>query len=165
MNPHSVIGYKSADIKQFLPGVKKKMITLDITLLIHIGNILVLIVILNALLYKPVRSILLEREKAVSALSNDIETFDKNTKLRQEEINQKLVSARGKAKAELEAAKSSALGASAASIDKVRQEATAAKEGKLAEIQKEVSSAREQLKGQIGGFAADMAGKILGRSL
>lgn len=141
------------------------MITLDITLLIHIGNILILIVILNALLYKPVRNILLEREKTVSALTNDIETFARNTKLRQEEIEQKLIAARGRAKAELDTARSSAQAYGAETLDKIRKENTAAKEKELAELRNQFSAAQSQLNGQIEGFAAAIAGKILGRSL
>ena len=44
------------------------MITIDITLLIHIINIIVLMVVLNAVLYKPVLGIMAKRtQRTVSS--------------------------------------------------------------------------------------------------
>ena len=88
------------------------MITIDITMPIHIINMLLLIVIMNAVLYRPIRSILIEREKKVDSLEKEIETFEKNSQLQLDEFDKKLVEARGKAKEQLEAAKSAAAGAS-----------------------------------------------------
>jgi F-type H+-transporting ATPase subunit b len=132
------------------------MITIDETMLIQIINILILIVVLNAVLYKPVRTILAKRKEKLGQLSTEIDTFKKNAELRQEEINRKLNDARSRAKEELEKAKSSAQASSAETLAAVRQETTADKNTQLEEIQ-------QQLKGQIDSFAADMAVKILGR--
>ncbi len=141
------------------------MITLDITLIIQIVNILLLIGILNVVLYKPIRSVLAQREEKLAALENEIETFANNIKLRQEEVSRQLNVARAKAKDVLEEARSTAQAASAESLAETRAEVTAAKADQLAAIQKEFTGARDTLKGQIEGFATDIAGKILGRAL
>jgi F-type H+-transporting ATPase subunit b len=139
------------------------MITIDETMLIQIINILILIVVLNAVLYKPVRTILAKRKEKLGQLSTEIDTFKKNAELRQEEINRKLNDARSRAKEELEKAKSSAQASSAETLAAVRQETTADKNTQLEEIQQQFADAQQQLKGQIDSFAADMAVKILGR--
>lgn len=141
------------------------MITIDITMIIQIVNILILIVIMNVVLYKPIRTVLAKRHEKLAELDKEVETFQNNTKLQQEEISRKVNEARNNAKNVTEEARSSAQAASAETLAGVRQQAMAGKTEQLAEIKKQFSAAREELKGQIGGFAADMAGKILGRSL
>jgi F-type H+-transporting ATPase subunit b len=141
------------------------MITIDTTMVIQIINILILIVVMNAVLYKPVRTILAKRKEKLAELSNEIDTFKKNTELRQEEINRKLGDARNRAKAELEKAKSAAQATSAETLAAVRQDTTANKNTQLEEIEKQFADAQQQLKGQIDNFASDMATKILGRAV
>lgn len=141
------------------------MIEIDITMVIQIINIVILIVIMNIVLYKPVRTVLAERAQKIASLGNDIKTFDRNAQLRQEEIDRKLAEARVKAKQEQETARSEAQKAGADIVAEIRKEATAAKDEQLAEIRKHVTAAREELKGQVDVFAAEMAGKILGRSI
>jgi len=141
------------------------MITIDITVLIQIINILILIVVMNAVLYRPVRSILAKRKEKITELGNAIETFRKNAELRKEEINRKLNEARSKAKDEIDSAKAAAQASTAESLAKIRQEAQANKTAQLGEIQQQVADARQQLSGQIDSFATEMAAKILGRSI
>jgi len=141
------------------------MITIDITVLIQIINILILIVVMNAVLYKPVRTVLAKRKEKLAELANSIETFKKNAELRREEINRKLNDARSKAKEEIEKARSAAQATTAESLAQVRQEATSNKTAQLDEIKKQFTDAQQQLSGQIDSFASDMAAKILGRSI
>ncbi len=141
------------------------MITIDLTMPIQIANILILIVIMNAVLYKPIRTILEERQKKIAGLDKDIDTFNKNAKLRLEEFDQKIMDARGKAKAEMEAMKSAANAESNEKLAKIRKEVDVEKAGQLSQIQQQVSSAEQELRGQVSGFANEMASKILGRAL
>ena len=141
------------------------MITIDITVLIQIINILILIVVLNAVLYKPVRTALSKRKEKLAELSDSIETFQKNAELRKEEINRKLNEARIKAKEEIDKAKGAAQASTAETLAEVRAETTAGKNSQLDEIQKQFADAQQQLSGQIENFASEMAAKILGRSI
>lgn len=141
------------------------MITIDITVLIQIINILILIVVLNAVLYKPVRTVLAKRKEKLGELVNSIENFKKNAELRREEISRKLNEARSKAKEEIEKARAAAQTSTAESLAQVRQEALANKTAQLDEIKKQFTDAQQQLSGQIDSFASDMAAKILGRSI
>ena len=141
------------------------MITIDITVIIQIINILILIVVMNTVLYKPVRTALSKRKEKVAELADSIETFQKNAELRKEEINRKLNDVRSKAKEEIDKAKGAAQTSTAESLAQVRQEATASKTSQLDEIQKQFADAQQQLSGQIDNFASEMAAKILGRSI
>lgn len=141
------------------------MITIDITMVIQIINILVLIGVLNVVLYKPVRTMLAKREEKAASLEKEIATFHKNAGLRQEEIGRKMQGARAKAKEELDGARVGAQTAGAEILGMIREEANAAKADRLAEIQQQFGAAREQLQGQVDGFAAEIAGKILGRAV
>src|SRR5210317_1207942 len=107
------------------------MITIDITVIIQIINILILIVVMNAVLYKPVRTVLAKRKEKLGELANAIDTFKKNTELRKEEINRKLNNARSKAKEEIDKAKSAAQTSTSESLAQVRQEATVRKTDQL----------------------------------
>ena len=141
------------------------MITIDITVVIQIINILILIIVMNAVLYKPVRTVLAQRKEKLAELANAIETFKKNAELRKEEISRKLNDARSKAKEEIDKAKGAAQESTAESLAQVRQEAMASKTDQLNEIQKQFADAQQQLSGQIDSFASEMAAKILGRSI
>ena len=141
------------------------MITVDITMPIHILNILFLIVVLNAVLYRSVRRILAERKEKIAGLNTDIETFDKKAKLRAEEIEQKFTDARRKAKSEFDTARNEAQAAGAEKLQQIREESDKAKAEQMSTIASEVQSAEQTLKGQVESFATEMAGKVLGRAL
>jgi F-type H+-transporting ATPase subunit b len=141
------------------------MITIDITFIIQIINILILIIVMNTVLYKPVRTALAKRKEKLAELATAIETFKKNAELRKEEINRKLTQARSKAKEEIDKAKGAAQTSTAESLAQVRQEAMASKTDQLNEIQKQFAAAQKELSSQIDSFASEMAAKILGRSV
>jgi F-type H+-transporting ATPase subunit b len=141
------------------------MITTDITLFIQIVNMVVLMFLLNGVLYKPIRNVLKERSEKLRGMEDNISKFEKNAKLRQEEVDAKMAKASGKAKAALDSARAEAQAVGDAKLAAIRAEADAAKEAKLAELRAQIESARAGLRSNLDGFAADMASKILGRSL
>lgn len=141
------------------------MITVDITLLIQIVNMVVLMFLLNKVLYKPVRKILAERSEKLSGMRGEISKFEKNARLRQEEVDAKMAKASGKAKAALDAARAEAQTAGDEKLAAIKAKADSGKEKQLAEIKSQIESAKNGLQGQMDSFATDMAGKILGRTL
>ena len=141
------------------------MITIDLTMPIQIANVLILIVIMNIVLYKPVRTILIEREKRISGLEKDVEEFNKNAKLRLDEFDNKLNAARSLAKTRLDDVRGETQAAGAEKLAEIRKEADGKKAESLAQIQSQIKTASDELKGQVEGFATDMAAKILGRAM
>ncbi len=141
------------------------MITVDITLVIHIINMIVLMFVLNSILYKPVLGILEKRNQKVEALDGEVVQFEQNARNRQADLDKKVREASRKAKQALDGARAEAQEAGAEKLAAIRQEADGAKEKQLAEIRAQLETARKELQGNAEGFARDMAGKILGRSL
>ncbi|MFW8599903.1 ATP synthase F0 subunit B [Desulfobacterota bacterium M19] len=140
------------------------MITLDMTMWVHIVNILIMIAVMNAVLYRPVRAILKERKKEVATLETDIETFEKNAELRLEEFEQKLAAARAKAKEKYDVVRNEAMAVSSEKIAAIRQEADQEKSAGLADLAGQFEKAKSELQNQIEGFGKEMANKILGRA-
>ncbi len=141
------------------------MITLDITLVIHIINMIVLMIVLNAILYKPVLGILEKRQEKIDSLNNDVVQFEQNARHRQEEVDRKMREASGKAKKALDGARNEAQAAGAEKLAMIRKESDAEKEKQLSEVKSQIEAARKELMDNASGFAQDMASKILGRSL
>ncbi len=141
------------------------MITLDVTLFIHIINMIVLMIVLNSVLYKPVQEILLKREAKLEGFNKDVEQFEQNARHRQQEVDKKMREAGLKAKKALDGARSEAQEAGAEKLAAIRQEADGEKEKQLLDIQAQFAAARKELQDNTSIFAGEMAGKILGRSL
>lgn len=141
------------------------MITMDITLLIQIVNMVVLMFLLNGVLYKPVKKILKERSEKLEGMHGEISAFEKNARLRQEEVDAKMAKASGKAKAALDSARAEAQGAGDEKLSAIKAEADSSKNEQIAEIKSQVAGARKELQDNLDGFANTMASKIPGRSL
>ena len=141
------------------------MIDIDLTMLIQIANMLLLIVVLNAVLYKPIRAIIEERQKKITGLDEGIDQYKKNSLLRLDEFAQKMKAARIRAKKEYESARNAALAESTEKLAGIRKEVEEQKIGQLADIEKQFAVAQSELQSQIAGFASEMAGKVLGRAL
>lgn len=141
------------------------MIEIDITMGIHILNIFFLIVIMNIVLYKPIRTVLTERKNKIIELSRNIETLNKNAGMRLEEFDRKLTEARKNAKTALETARAEAQGSGNEILATIRQEAETAKAAQLQEIRSQFAAAGTELKSQVENFANEMASKILGRAI
>ena len=141
------------------------MITMDITLLFQIVNMIILMFLLNGVLYKPVKKILKDRAERQQGMQGEIAKFEKNARLRQQEVDEKMAKASGRAKAALDSARAEAQAAGDQKLGAIKTEAEDGKNKQLAEIRAQIGSARASLQANLDGFANDMASKILGRSL
>ncbi|MBW2660072.1 MAG: ATP synthase F0 subunit B [Deltaproteobacteria bacterium] len=141
------------------------MVTMDITLVMQVINMVVLMFILNKVLYIPVKKILKERSENLQGMQGEISDFENKAGLRQKEVDAKMAKASGKAKLALDTARAGAQAAGDEKLAAIKAEADAGKEEKIAEIKSQVENARKELQAGLDGFASDMAGKILGRSL
>jgi F-type H+-transporting ATPase subunit b len=141
------------------------MIDIDITMPIQIANILIMIVVMNMVLYKPIRTILIDRQKKLGELNVEVETFNKNSKLRLEEFETKLGNARRQAQEKAESIRSKVQNESAEKIAGIRKEVDSAKSEQISLIEVQFAKAQQQLEGQIDVFANDMASKALGRTI
>jgi F-type H+-transporting ATPase subunit b len=141
------------------------MISIDSTVLIHIINMIVLMIVLNQILYKPILAIMDRRQENMDAMAGDVEHFEQQARDHQALLNKKMHEASVKAKKALDAAKSEAEAVGAEKMAAIRLEADSEKERQLAEIRVSFDVARKELLDNINGVAQDMAAKILGRSV
>lgn len=141
------------------------MLNIDGTLILQIANFLVLLVVLNLILYKPIRTILKKREEEMASRQNMIDDYQGRVRGNEEAIESGMVLARKEGYQEKESLK-----AQGQEEEKgVLQEAGAAVERKLTaakqEIETKMTAAREALENEISGFSDELAEKILGRSV
>jgi F-type H+-transporting ATPase subunit b len=141
------------------------MIDIDITLLIQMGNIFVLMFLLNAIIYKPVLKVLRDRATKLQGMRDVVAKLQENARSRQEEVDKKMVVASGKAKAAIDAARAGAQEAGDEKLAAIKAEAEAEKNTQLAEVKGQIISAGKELQANLDGFATAMASKILGRSI
>ncbi|WP_306793102.1 ATP synthase F0 subunit B [Desulfopila inferna] len=138
---------------------------MDITLVFQMINIIILMFLLNKVLYKPVLGILRQRSEKMRGTQQEIERFKKDAGLRQEEVDKKMALASGKAKAALDSARAEAAAAGNEKLSAIKAEVEAEKQKKMTDMKTQIDTAGKNLQENLAGFASDMAGKILGRSL
>lgn len=141
------------------------MLNIDGTLILQIANFLVLLLILNLILFKPIRRILSQREQEMSSRRKTIEDYQGRVAQREKEIEEGKVQARKEGFSTKEGLKNQGL----EEEKRVLQEAGVAVEKKLDAAKRDIDAklvaAREALEDQIAGFSKDLAQKILGRSV
>jgi F-type H+-transporting ATPase subunit b len=141
------------------------VINVNFTLFIQLINFLILLLLLNALLFKPVLAKIREREAQVKA-DRDKASLLESEVLEQEKKHQEaLIEARqvaGKEKAELLAA---AKKTEADVLEKARIEAARIVDEMRLSIQAESEKARTALKGEMAPLAQSISEKIIGRAI
>ncbi|MGO8878115.1 MAG: hypothetical protein ACLPVO_13490 [Desulfomonilaceae bacterium] len=141
------------------------MINVNFTLFIQLINFLILLLLLNSLLYKPVLAKIRERESKIKADRDKASQLDAEVLEQEKKHQEALIEARqvaGKEKAELlaEAKKSEA-----DILEKARIEAARIVDDMKSSIQAESEKARAALKGEMAPLAQSISEKILGRAI
>jgi len=141
------------------------VINIDYTMLIQMVNFLLLIVILNQLLYKPILGVIDRRKKQMQDMEDEIKGLNQSVEERMAAYEEKLRQAKmdalekkteiireggEQAKGLIEAAKSEIPGM----MDKFH-----------GDMNREVTAARSVLTGQSKNISVEIAEKLLGRSL
>lgn len=141
------------------------MISIDITLFIHIINMIVLMILLNRILYRPILEILDKRQEEKDKLEGTVEEFERRRLTRRTEVERKMQAAGAQAKKALDEARSHAMAAGESMVAAARTETDQKKEEQLAAIKAGFAAARQELLDDVEVVAQEMAAKILGRSL
>jgi F-type H+-transporting ATPase subunit b len=141
------------------------MLSIDFSVFIQIANFLILLLLLNAILFRPVRSIMGQRNREMDDLKNAAATLQSKAAEHTKALEEGLVSARKQGFGEKEGLRAEALGLE----KKMYQDATASAGGKMAEARKrteeKVKEIRRSLEEEIGLFSRELAEKVLGRRL
>ena len=141
------------------------MITIDASIWFQIIGMLILIVVLNSFLYKPIRQMLQERESRMTALRGEAERFERNADQLLENFNAKLADARSRGIQKREELKAQAREEEKVMIGESNKEAAQKKQQLLSELTAQIDAARKELKTQAEAFAVEIAQKLLGRAV
>jgi len=141
------------------------MISIDWSVLIQIINFLFLIWILNLILYKPIRGILIKRKEKFSGLEADIETAEAEAQAQDQAFDTGIKEARAKGLKQKEVLMQTASDEEKELIGKINEKAQAELAKVREQIAKEADDARETLMKEVDSFAGSISEKILGRAV
>ena len=141
------------------------MISVDGSLLIQIVNFLFLIWVLNILLYKPIRKILLQRKDKISGLEQSFEKLGSDAAEKDQVYIQGVKTARAKGLKEKEALIQSASTEEKEIIRKINAQAQTELAEVRAQIAKDAEAVRQTLQAEVDEFAGAISQKILGRAV
>ncbi|MBZ2170998.1 MAG: ATP synthase F0 subunit B [Desulfovibrio sp.] len=138
------------------------MIDLNITFFFQLVNFLVTLVVLNAILIRPVRDIIRQRRDKMSGLLGESEQFagQADTKLKNYEAT--LVKARAEATAERDKARAEGVAREQVILADAGRQAQDYLEKSRQEVAAQVKTAMDTLKGQVDALAAKATAKVLG---
>jgi F-type H+-transporting ATPase subunit b len=137
----------------------------DRSVIIQIANFVFLIWVLNLILYRPIRNVLIQRREKVTGLEQSIETLIRDAKDKEEAFAVGLREARAKGLLEKESLLNLAVEEEKAIITKINDKAQADLAKVRENIAKEADAARQSLLREVDSFAEAIGQKILGRSL
>lgn len=140
-------------------------IAIDGSLIFQIVNFILMIIVLNYLLYKPIRGILKQRQEKIQEFESSIELLTRRVEDRSSEIESSLIQARKDGVSEKEKIKDQGVAEEKAIVDEAGSKAGDALNKIKAQISDEISVARDALRSELDAFAMALAQKILGRSL
>ncbi|MEJ2090604.1 MAG: ATP synthase F0 subunit B [Syntrophobacterales bacterium] len=141
------------------------MIELDWTLLVQIINFLVLVFLLNMVLYRPIRRIILARQARLTGYEEDIAGLEDNQQGVLGEVDQQLAAARREGLGLREKLRQEGSQEESSLLEQVKKEVDAEWTKVEAKIKKDMAKARKTLQDQAQDFATALSAKILGRKL
>jgi F-type H+-transporting ATPase subunit b len=141
------------------------MISIDGSLFIQIANFLVLIWILNIVVYRPIRKILIERKEKIGGLEKGIETRLKDAQEKDEEFSRGIREARAQGLKEKDVLLDEAAAEEKQIIAKINEKAQADLAAVRSQIEKDIDAVRSSLRSQVDDFARAIGQKILGRTV
>jgi len=141
------------------------VIQLDYTLLIQMANFLVLLLILNKFLYKPILNLLDERRRRLEDSEKLVSDLKEKISRQWEQYEAELQRARISALAEREKLKAEGSEAERKLLEEAREQASKLMHEARRRLDEESQKAREVLKAQAQTLGLEMAEKILGRQL
>jgi F-type H+-transporting ATPase subunit b len=141
------------------------MVSVDVSLFVQIVNFLVLIWVLNLVLYKPIRNILIQRKEKVLALQQGAATFLEEAKAQEAAFDQGIKAARAKGLKEKESFLQEAGEEEKRIVGEINAKAQAELSAVREKISKDAEAVRAALQGEIEEYAKAIGQKILGRAI
>jgi len=137
----------------------------NITFIYQIVNFLLLLFLMNMIVYRPIRGILLRRKEEMTSSENLTDDWMKKAGKYSEEIEENMIATRKEGLKKRTGLRSKGLETEKELLqDAYTQVEDATKKAKE-EIKEKLNEARVSLQEEMEGFSHELAEKILGRSL
>lgn len=137
----------------------------DWTTSIQIINFLFLIWVLNLILYRPIRKVLIQRKDKITGLEESIQAATKDVQDKESAYASGIKDARAKGMEAKEKLMAEAADEERQIIEKINEKAQAELTSVREKVAKEADDARAALMKEIDGFAEAIGLKILGRAI
>lgn len=147
----------------FLGFAENPVLVPDGTIFLHIIIILVMVIVLNATLFKPINRILEERERRTRGRTGEAKGIIKEVEAKLSAYERALREARSEGYRLMEQERAEAMRERQAKVEAVREEVTRLVEEEKSVIQAQSESARESLMRDSGAIATDISAHILHR--
>ena len=141
------------------------MIKLDWTLLLQFANFMILLVVLNVLLYKPLRAALAARKATIDGDLAKARATEEQIQAQVAEYEAKLQEARQRGSQERTALRQTAVAEEGRLLGAANEAASRRLQELKGQVADEAASARQALRGETEALARQIAGKVLGRSV
>jgi F-type H+-transporting ATPase subunit b len=141
------------------------VISIDLSFVVQVINFLLLLLILNVFLYKPIRKVLADREAELTGAREKAAAVDSDVAEKMAQYEARLREMKGKGFEEREALKKEAQAEESRLLDAARTEASGTLSSIKQKVAAEAADARKALQEQAKGLSLEICEKVLGRSL
>ena len=141
------------------------MIKLDWTLVLQFINFIILMAVLNALLFKPLRAALAARKETIEGSKAKVLDIDEQVQAQIARYEAQLQEARQQGGQERSALRKTGQTEEARILGEANRNAADKLQKITAQIQQEADSARQELRSETEALAKEIAGKVLGRAV
>ena len=141
------------------------MISIDWTIFLQFVNFIVLMVVLNAILYRPLRNILKQRKETIDGSHSRAHELEAQIEEKMARYEDKLQDAKLKGNQEKNKLRQAAANEEATLLGQAREEASQRLQTVKSQVAGEAATAGKKLKADAESLANSIATKILGRAL
>lgn len=141
------------------------MIKIDWTILLQAANFMVLMLVLNSILYRPLRNLLNRRRESIDGAHGRARELDAQIAEKMSRYQEQLQQAKVKGNEEKAALRSAAARDESELLGKAHQSASDQLLVIKSQVQAEAEIARKSLKAETQVLAAQVATKVLGRAM
>jgi len=141
------------------------MVDINYTILVQLANFLVLIIILNALLLKPVMKHLSERDGKISSSHEEAKANADKAEAMLSDFERELTEARVNSNKAYSILQQEGIAEQRTSMTAARAEAQKFIDKAAADIEAEAARARQTLKAEMEKLPKEIAAKMLGRAI
>ena len=132
------------------------MISIDWTIFVQFANFIVLMIVLNILLYRPLRNVMASRRETIDGSHDKARTLEAQIEEKMARYEEKLQAAKQQGNQEKAALRQAGAAEEAGIISKAREEATVRLQGVKDQVAEAATAARQQLKSDTESLAVPL---------